>query len=253
MSQIFFSQTQLVGTNKLGILPKDKDGYYTQAIGALNIHNTSGHLYTAEPEVRRLFSDSASFFLKNIRGGTLRGEVDHPEWPANMPEEEYAARMLEIRPTNTCVHWADIWLDDTLNKNDDGSAVWTIMAKFIPSGVHGAMLEKQLANGRENVCFSLRAFTMDRVILGKRHRRIVEPITFDYVNRPGIPVAEKWKSPALETHHELPVNKQMLDRAFARKSNGFGLENSAVSQAHLYQQLGYNTSTTPSFFGWNKK
>lgn len=252
MSQIFFTQTQLVGTNKLGILPKDKDGYYTQAIGGLNIHNTSGHLYTAEPEVRRLFTDSASFFLRNIRGGTLRGEVDHPEWPVNMSEDEYAGRMLEIRPTNTCVHWADIWLDDTLNRNEDGSPVWTIMAKFCPSGVHGAMLEKQLANGRENVCFSLRAFTMDRIVTNKRHRRIVEPITFDYVNRPGIPIAEKWKSPALETHHELAVNKPMLDRAFARKNNGFGLENSPVSQAELYRSLGYTQGNKPAFFGWNK-
>ena len=252
MSQIFFTQTRLVGTNKLGILPKDKDGYYTQAIGGLNIHNTSGHLYTAEPEVRRLFTDSASFFLKHIRDGQLRGEVDHPEWPHDMPEVDYAARMLEIRPTNTCVHWADIWLDDTLNKNEDGSPIWTIMAKFCPSGVHGAMLEKQLANGRENVCFSLRAFTMDRVIRGKRHRRIVEPITFDYVNRPGIPIAEKWKSPALETNHEVPVNKQMLDRAFSRKGNGMGLENSNVNQADLYKHLGYTVNSAPSFFGWNK-
>lgn len=252
MSQIFFTQTQLVGTNKLGILPKDKDGYYTQAIGGLNIHNTSGHLYTAEAEVRALFTDAASFFMKNIRDGTLRGEVDHPEWPHDMPEDAYAARMLEIRPTNTCVHWADIWLDDTLNKNEDGSPIWTIMAKFCPSGVHGAMLEKQLANGRENVCFSLRAFTMDRVIRGKRHRRIVEPITFDYVNRPGIPIAEKWKSPALETHHELAVNKAMFDRAFRGTGNNLGLENSAVSQEHLYKQLGFDKHTGPSFFGWNK-
>ena len=114
------------------------------------------------------------------------------------------------------------------------------------------MLEKQLANGRENVCFSLRAFTMDRVIRGKRHRRIVEPITFDYVNRPGIPIAEKWKSPALETHHELAVNKAMFDRAFRGTGNNLGLENSAVSQEHLYKQLGFDKHVGPSFFGWNK-
>ncbi len=253
MSQVFFTQTQLVGTNKLGILPKDKDGYYTQAIGGLNIHNTSGHLYTAEAEVRALFTHAGSSFIKNIRAGMLRGEVDHPEWPSTMSEDEYAGRMLEIRPTNTCVHWADIWLDDQLNKNEDGSPIWTIMAKFIPSGVHGAMLEKQLANGRENVCFSLRAFTMDRIIRNKRHRRIVEPITFDYVNRPGIPIAEKWKSPGLETHRALPVNKQMCDRAFARKADGVGLENALVNQADLYRKLGFNTSQDPSFFAWNKK
>lgn len=252
MSTIFFTQTQLVGTNKLGILPKDKDGYYTQAIGGLNIHNTSGHLYTAEPEVRALFTNVNGFFVKHIRDGQLRGEIDHPEWPSDWTEDQYAARMLEIRPALTCVHWADIWLDDTLNKNEDGSPVWTIMARFCPSGVHGPMLEKALANGRENVCFSLRAFTMDRIIRGIRHRRIVEPITFDHVNRPGIPLAQKWKSPALETHREMAVNKAMFDRAYAKKGNGFGLENSVVTQAHLYRQLGFDTQAGPSFFGWNK-
>lgn len=46
-------------------------------------------------------------------------------------------------------------------------------------------------------------------------------------------------------------NKAMFDRAFRGTGNNLGLENSAVSQEHLYKQLGFDKHTGPSWLEQN--
>ncbi len=179
MARISFSVLQKP-RNKQGILKPDGQGYYEQVIGGLNI-------------------DNSSVFKRKMDRGVLRGENGHPKFSPGMSKADFINRIYQIYEDRTCVHFKDIWLDNTLFKNPDGSAVWTIMAKFTPVGELCYLLDKELRNGCENVCFSIRSITEDYTVGGKIYRDIVEIITFDHVNEPGIAIAEKYKSPALES------------------------------------------------------
>ena len=197
MAIISFSVTQKPA-GKQGILKADGQGYYEQIIGGLNMDNSAEMRYTAEKKVLDLFEGS-SVFKRKIQRGVLRGENGHPKFNPGMTKSDFINRIYQIYEENTVVHFKDVWLDNTILKNPDGSPIWAILAKFTPSGEKGYFLEKQLANGCENVCFSIRSITEDYQVGRKTYRDIVEVITFDYVNEPGIHIAEKYKSPALES------------------------------------------------------
>lgn len=250
MNNIRFTCTSLGRSNKTGILVPDKDGYYDQPIGAMAIYNSAGHFYTAEPAALKLFEESSSF-MRRVQRGALRGEVDHPEWTKGMSENDYAARMLTIDPRNVCVHFAEIYLDFKNFKNADGSPIVAIRGKFKPSGVHGEMLKKQVENGKENVCFSIRAFTMDKMQGRTRMRTLQEIVTFDYVNEPGIALAEKYKSPVLESHVDKVFSRETLTQALDRQVLNFGTESVTVNKEQLFKSFGWeDNQTKPGFVKW---
>lgn len=253
MSNVFFTCTALAGTNKQGILKPDANGYYIQPVGGMNVHNSAGHLYTAEPAALKLFEQSSSF-MRRVRDGALRAEVDHPQQLPGMTDEEYEIRMLTIDPKNECAHFADIWLDFKNYKNQDGTPIVAIMAKVAPSGVHGEMLRQKYANPHENVCFSIRAFTMDRYESGLRKRVLAEIVNFDYVNEPGIHIAKKFLAPGLESRVERVVTRESLARMEAnahRKTLIMGVESATVDFAGLQRTFGWDMNKKPGFFGWN--
>lgn len=231
---------------KRGVLKADGQGYYEQVIGGLNIDNSANMRYTAEKSVVELFNNSSTLRRKMDRG-VLRGEIGHPKLVPGMSKADYINRLFQIYEENTCVQFKEIWLDDTVSKNPDGSPVWTIMAKFTPSGAKGEFLDRQLKNGDENVCFSIRSFTDDYKVSGKWHRDIVEIVTFDYVNEPGIHTAEKYKSPALEgiaNGTEVLVTQQDFDRAFNEAVKmGIATESSVVSSRDkMFKQFGWTSA-----------
>ncbi len=196
MAIISFCVTQRP-SGKQGILKPDGSGYYEQIIGGLNMDNSADMRYTAEKKVLDLFN-SSSVFKRKIERGVLRGENGHPKFYPGMTKSDFLNRIYQIYEENTVVHFKDVWLDNSIMKNPDGTPIWAILAKFTPSGEKGHFLEKQLSNGCENVCFSIRSITEDYQVGRKIYRDIIEVITFDYVNEPGIHIAEKYKSPALE-------------------------------------------------------
>lgn len=249
MNNIRFTCTSLANTGKVGILVPDADGYYDQPIGGLNILNSAGHLYEANAAALSLFEDSSAF-MRRVKRGVLHGEVDHPAWPKGMTEDEYAARMLTIDPKNECVHWAEIYLDTKSFMNADGSPVIAIRGKYKPSGVHGAMLQKKIDNKKENICFSIRAFTMDKYMGGLRRRTLCEIITFDYVDEPGIHIAEKFKSPVLESLQEHTFNQRTMERALDRQVLHFGRESVTLSKEQLFQSFGWSAPQQPAFTRW---
>lgn len=250
MNNIRFTCTSLGRSNKTGILVPDKDGYYDQPIGAMAIYNSAGHFYTAEPAALKLFEDSSSF-MRRVKRGALRGEVDHPEWMQGMSESDYAARMLTIDPRNVCVHFSEIYLDFKNFKNPDGSPIVAIRGKFKPSGVHGEMLQKQVDNGKENVCFSIRAFTIDSFVRNVRQRQLQEIVTFDYVNEPGISIAEKYKSPVLESYVDKIFSQDTMTKALDRQVLNFGTESVTLSKDQLFQSFGWkDNNAKPGFTKW---
>jgi hypothetical protein len=237
---------------KQGILKPDGQGYYEQIIGGLNIDNSADMRYTTERSVVELFNNSSTLRRKMDRG-VLRGEIGHPKFMPGMSKADFINRLFQIYEENTCVQYKDIWLDNTVAKNPDGSAIWVIFAKFTPSGSKGAFLEKQLKNGNENVCFSIRSFTDDYKVAGKTHRDIVEIVTFDYVNEPGIHIAEKYKSPALEAigrGTEVLVTQNDFEEAFASAVRmGVATESSIIqSRDQIFKQFGWKKQVkTPGY------
>lgn len=243
---VMFTCTSLAGTNKTGILTPDANGYYSQPIGALRVFNSAGHFYTDDQQALSLFKESSGF-MRRVARGAIRAEVDHPDWVKGMSEAEYEARMYYIDPKNTCAHFAKITLDFNNFKDTNGQPLVAIIGYFTPSGVHGAMLEKQLKNGLENVCFSIRAFTLDRQIGRVRHRTLAEIVTFDYVNEPGIHIAEKYRSLTLESHVDRPVTRAGLERALDRQTLNLGRESVTLDRDSLMRSLGWAETRAPGF------
>ena len=251
MARISFS-TLNKPAGKQGILKPDGQGYYEQIIGGLNIDNSANMRYTAEKSVLDLFNNS-SVFRRKIERGVLFAENGHPKLTPGMSKADFINRIYQIYEENTCVHFKDVWLDDTLLKNPDGTKIWAIMAKFTPSGEKGHFVAKQLSNGCENVCFSIRSITEDYRVGNKIHRDIIEIITFDKVSEPGIHIAEKWKSPGVE-HFAHGDDILLTPKDFDNACNeaikmGVATESAIIqSRDKIFQQFGWKKPVSkPSY------
>ena len=195
-----FTSTRLLGKNKKGILKPDENGYYIQPIGALNVFNSNNDYYVAEG-AEQLFLQSSSF-MRRVKAGALRAELGHPDYMPGMTDDDYLARILEIRETNTIAHFADIWLDRDFGRNNpevNNPNLIAIMGKIKPWGPHANILKESFENPLEESCFSIRSLTRDYVEGGIRKKEIKQIVTFDYVNEPGIHIARKSFSPVLES------------------------------------------------------
>lgn len=200
MSDVHFTATKYQNLKKEGKFEPDADGYYTVVIGGLNVKNSAGQYY-ALGNSASLFEKS-SLFMRRVTNGNLRGECGHPVKEPGMTEDQYIDRALEVRETNTCVHFKEIWLDYNFGKTRphlNAPEMIGILAKIRPTGPKGPALEAALKNPHENVCFSIRCFTDWKYIGGRRCKVIDEIITFDWVGEPGIAGANKWDSPAFES------------------------------------------------------
>ena len=243
-----FTCTSLVGSNKKGVLPPDENGYRTMAIGGLNIVNSAGQYYTAAG-AKDLF-ESSSAFQRRVRRGVLRSEVGHPKRAPGQPMDEYMQRVLCIDERNVCAHIAEVTLDFENYVGPEGPIV-AIVGKVAPSGPFADMLERMFNNGQENVCFSIRAFTSDYMSRGMTHRVLKNIITFDYVNEPGIAIAEKYKSPALESFEDSIVTQSQLLRATNSDTVGAAMESISMTAPELFTSLGWtNNNTKPVYTKW---
>lgn len=263
MNSVMFACTALTGTNKVGELKPDADGYRDMVVGALDVFNSAGSFYVYE-EAKHLF-DKSSAFIRRVQNAALRAEVGHPQPPPReidprlqrLRDEEYARRCMSIDDTNVCAHHRRIWID-TENVRDPltGKPVIAIMSSVIPSGAKGAFLEKQLQNPHENVCFSIRAFTNNRIENRIEKRVLNEIVTFDYVNEPGISVAKKYMAPSLESITERTFSRAMLEDAlYKHNPGGASMEHAFLSGDDLFKSLGWTRPVVgggnkPAYVGW---
>jgi hypothetical protein len=252
----------LVGTNKVGELKRTPEGYYPMIVGALNVFNSGGAFYPLAPS-RHLFEDQSSSLQRRIGRAALRGEYGHPKPPPRamdpreqkVREQEFARRNLSIYEENVCCHHMKLWLDHDSVKDKDGKPIVVIMSLVAPNGPMGAVLEKQLQNPHENVCFSIRSFTDNRIRFGIEERALREVVTFDYVNEPGIATAEKYFSPALEGF-EMEMTRANLEKALYVDSQQVGVtqESCIISGQALFNAMGWNlpsqAAQRPPSLGW---
>lgn len=251
-----FACNSLAGANKVGNLKRSPEGYYEMIVGALNVYNSGGQYYPLKGS-EALFLESSSF-QRRIQRAALRAEYGHPKpGPRSLDpreqklrDQEFVRRNLSIYEENVCAHHMKIWLDHDRVKDKSGKPIIAIMSLVAPNGPLGNVLEKQLNNPHENVCFSIRSFTDNRMRFGVEERTLKEIVTFDYVNEPGIAVAEKYFSPSLEsfdprraehTDFEMEFTRATLDQVFL-DGNAIGMSNEStiVSAGALYNAMGWN-------------
>ncbi len=192
-----YACTALVGTNKAGSLKPNAEGYYTLVLGALNVFNSGGAYYPFE-SAKTLFKESSSL-MRRIANGALRGEYGHPRKDPNMSMRDFIHRVGDIYEPNVCCHIRKVTIDYTSVKDEHGRPVIAIIGEVKPSGPMGHALKASLENPSENVCFSIRSLTQDNYVGGTLHKHLKTIVTWDYVNEPGLSVAKKWHSPALES------------------------------------------------------
>ena len=260
--RIGFSCTALAGTNKVGNLKRDADGYYEVVLGALDVYNHRGQYWPATTEVREMFKQS-SRFMRRISRAALRCEYGHPKKEGGMNMKEYAHRLTQIWEHMVCCHIKEVWLETSRVKDPSGRVVIAIMGKIRPSATpYGLALEKQLQNPHENVCFSIRAVTGDIMERGRYDKHIKEIITWDYVNEPGIAAANKYCAPSLEsidavasvadvqTLEEVSVPVAMLETyVHAQRNTGLSVSMESaddVSLSSLVAQFRAETPKLPS-------
>lgn len=230
MDMFRYGCTALAGTNKVGDLKPDANGYRDVVLGGFNVFNSGRAFYSYGPSVRGLFENSSAF-QRRVKRGSLFGECGHPkQFGLNL--QQFMQRVMMIDETNVGHHIAEVWADDTLFRGADGQPIVTIMGKVKPEGPKAEALESLFQNPKANVCFSIRSLTDDKPIRGVMNKEVRTIITWDSVIEPGIAMANKWDCPSLESFAEdgqLIVTRDMLDILKARHEQvGMGIEDGGL-------------------------
>lgn len=253
LNSVTFSCTRLHGTNKVGLLKADSDGYYRVVLGALNCHNSAGGYYPYEP-AKKLFERSSSL-MRRVDRGALRAENGHPVWETGMSEAQYANRIMQIQERRVCAHIRQLDLVFDKHKDDRGRPIIGIEGLVAPSGELGYVLEKALSNPHENIAFSIRSFTNDISGYNGVQKNLVNVVTFDYVGEPGIAYAEKYRSPSLESYDDRKFTRSTLERAFSNNdmvNTSPSMESARMNKDELFNSLGWVNSdqSQPSYLKW---
>lgn len=238
-----YSCTALAATNKMGVIKPDSDGYYELVLGGLDVHNSVGAFYPLAP-ARELF-DSSSSLQRRIAAGSLRGEYGHPKRLPGMSDREFLSRIMELREDMLCCHFKEVSIVPNV-RDKQGQSTVAIIGKVRPSGPYGEALQKSLDNPHENVCFSIRSLTLDEYVGGRLIKTLKNIITWDYVNEPGIAIANKYCAPTLEKLHEVAFTPEMLSavKVEHQKMRGAGMESGLVVTAdEIEKSLGWATGT----------
>lgn len=247
-----YSCTALMGTNKAGVLKPDADGYYEVVLGALDFYNSAGAYYPFQ-SAKELFEESSSF-MRRVKSGCLKGEYGHPKFLPGMSKRDFVGRVLNIHEECVSHHIRDVRIETEKVKDKNGGKVVAIIGYVKPTGPMGQHLKDALENKHENVCFSIRSLTNDvydnRGVLIKHIQQI---ITWDYVNEPGISVANKYQAPGLEGLHNVKFSFENLQEYKShRLEMGVGIENTSgvspedVIKAYGWDKPGYILKTPPS-------
>ena len=245
-----FTCTALSRSAKKGVLACDDDGYYTTPIGALNTFNSAGEYYPYE-SAKGLFTSSGAF-MRRIQSGCLKSEEGHPKPLPGQSMESFVQRVLQIDEKNVCAHIAEIYLDFNSLKDGVGRPIVAIMGKVKPAGPHAAALEASFKNPKEDVCFSIRAFTDDKRVAGINQRTLIEVVTFDRVTEPGINTSRKFMSPSLESHNEVLFTREALIASTKGMPSNLSMESGGLSPYELFKKLGWEADhlKEPSYLKW---
>lgn len=238
MKQIRFGSTRLTALGKKGLLKPDADGYYKLIVGGLNAYNSAGEYYTLEG-AEELFR-SSSMLMRRIERGALKSELGHPTRDPKMSDNDFLERVLTIKESNVVGHIRSLELDHSFGRRHPefkNPSLVAIVAEVTPSGPHAMSLERSISNPSENVMFSIRGLTDNYYEKGRCNRVLRTIVTFDQVTEPGINIANKWDSPALESLHEIPVTTRQLNE-LAKPTSPVSMESTRELFAEAARSVG---------------
>jgi len=223
--QMVFNCTALVGTNKVGTLPIDTNGYREVVLGALDFDNSVGAQYNSQA-AERLLQDNSTF-MRRVSAGYLKGEYGHPKKQPGMSMRDYLIRIMTIEETLVSHHIKSVWIDRSRVRNG-GRNVVAIMGLVKPCGPYGPALEKSFANPDENVAFSIRSITDDFLVRGKVNKHLREIAGWDHVVEPGLSVANKYQAPSLESlNQDFQIDADMI-RVIVESPNQYNIATESV-------------------------
>lgn len=255
MERLAFTSTRLRYSGKQGILKPDADGYFELPIGAFNCVNSLDEVYTME-NIKDIF-DSSSELMRKISNGKLFGEWGHPEPVSGEAERDFMNRACRINDKDTCAFFKEIWLDDKVANSMSHVGVPTdavvTMAKVKPMGNKWEALQRSLEDPNVNTTFSGRFLTRDRQYRGKTYVIVERIVTWDAVTEQGIPAAEKWLSPRLESHRTVitpklieSMKKNLATTGFRQESNDGVRDVIKCAESFFAQQK----SNGPGYNNW---
>lgn len=236
--KVFYNCTALAGSNKVGILRPDVDGYYTVILGAFDFPNSAGDIYPWA-SAQKLF-DASGALIRRITTGQQRGEYGHPKPTPGMTNAQFITRICTIEETLVSHHIKEVWIDKETIKGPNGRMVVAVMGKVKPCGPMGESLRAQLENPNENVAFSVRSLTRDVRVAGQKFKHMTTLVTWDYVNEPGISMANKYASPALESigHEQALMESDFKAAAEQQEVSGVSME-SGLDMLTVVDQQGF--------------
>ena len=265
-NSVRFMCTALNGTNKVGLLKQDDNGYYEFVVGALDVFNSAGQFYVYE-QAKELFQ-SSSQLMRRVSRGALKGEYGHPKMLPGMSNDQFANRIMSVYEENVCCHHKEITLDFDRVKDENGKPIIAIISKISPSGPMGPALERSLKNKDENISFSIRAFTDDYREGGLTKRVLKTIVTWDFVLEGGIAVANKYMSPSLESaevankfmapalEDGMILSRGDIERGIKNASTqGIATESSLLTCNELFNAMNWQTNqladrSRPAYSQW---
>lgn len=247
MSTVQYECTILDRSKKQGKLLPNEKGYYTLPLGALDCFNSRNEFYASE-RAKRLF-DSSSHFIRRMKDAVLKSEYGHPKRDPKWSDDEYMDRMSTVHEPMVCAHIRRVWLDFSSMRDESGRPVVLIMGEVIPSGPYGQYLKEALDNPEENVCFSVRGYTENRVVNGVTIRDLAEILTWDMVTEPGLYPAKKFYSPVLESFQ---VTKEMVQKVYDKPVGRLATESSTIQSDYLASRFGVEKASQnrANFTSW---
>lgn len=230
---IHYESTLLQGSSKQGRIRCDPDGYYDVLAGGFDAYNSTNAFYTWE-SARPYFEGEKAIFRRRVKNGALFGEDGHPTKLPGMTPQEYIVRILTVDADRRSHHIKDFTIDPSLFTNKHGAPIQAVWLRIKPMGARAQVVADSLENPHINTAFSIRCLTKDTVhpYTGIKIKTMLEPVTFDYVDEPGISFATKYSNPSLEAHSlksELFDVKTIGDAIdYVKSNNGLGLESQGV-------------------------
>ena len=232
-----YSAIAMPGVNQAGKLKPDNTGYYKYVLGAFNTDNYSGTSYPLLPSVEALFSEGG-IVRRRLDSGLCKGEYGHPKIEG-MSLKTALRRLSVIDPLLVCHHIRSIQL--VPHKDEYGKDIILSMGDLKPTGPYGPTLESQMNNLDENIAFSIRSFTNDRLIAGKLAKVVVDALTYDYVTEPGISSATKFKTASLEElFPDIIFSEDELENAIGVAAGPMSLESDISTLKMVRTALGWH-------------
>ena len=160
--------------------------------------------------------------MRRVSNGYCRGEYGHPKKQPGMSFQDFMHRILTIEESMVSHHIKEVWIEKGKVLHQ-GRPVIAIMGLVKPAGPYANALERSLENPDENVAFSIRSITDDYRIGAQIQKHLREIVCWDFVNEPGLSVANKYAAPSLESYNEDFVVEEAMLANMAETSSGISM------------------------------